>query len=214
MASDFTRSLTLVLGWLYGRARESWSQNIMINDSAPLRRGRLFIVALLALFTGGAAFSIRAGTAVHMRTEYLDPLDKLNAGEMLGAALGDSRDVADSLSALANALRHTGASREAESVARQARDLTLKLLPRESEPVAVANRELGAALCAQGMLTAGLDFLHDSEAFFSAHPKVEPRSAAITRSASRYSWAAADRSRGSWRRGMASGYGTGRGRTT
>jgi len=60
----------------------------MINDSAPLRRGRLFIVALLALFTGGAAFSIRAGTAVHMRTEYLDPLDKLNAGEMLGAALG------------------------------------------------------------------------------------------------------------------------------
>src|SRR3954464_6109416 len=60
----------------------------MINDSAPLRRGRLFIVALLALFTGGAAFSIRAGTAVHMRTEYLDPLGKLNAGEMLGAALG------------------------------------------------------------------------------------------------------------------------------
>lgn len=60
----------------------------MINDSAPLRRGRLFIVALLALFTGGAAFSIRAGTAVHMRTEYLDPLNTLNAGEMLGAALG------------------------------------------------------------------------------------------------------------------------------
>ncbi|HET7085697.1 MAG TPA: MFS transporter [Rhizomicrobium sp.] len=60
----------------------------MINDAAPLRRGRLFIVALLALFTGGAAFSIRAGTAVHMRTEYLEPLDKLNAGQMLGAALG------------------------------------------------------------------------------------------------------------------------------
>ena len=35
---------------------------------------------------------------------------------------------------------------------------------------------------------------------------------AITRSASRYSWAAADRSRGSWRRGMASGYGTAPGR--
>ena len=37
---------------------------------------------------GGAAFSVRAGTAVHMRAEYLDPLDKLNAGQMLGTALG------------------------------------------------------------------------------------------------------------------------------
>jgi MFS family permease len=59
-----------------------------MTDSAPLRRGRLFIVALLALFTGGAAFSVRAGTAVHMRAEYLDPLNQGNAGEMLGAALG------------------------------------------------------------------------------------------------------------------------------
>ncbi len=59
-----------------------------MTDSAPLHRGRLFIVALLALFTGGAAVSMRAATAVHMRTEYLDPLDKLNAGEMLGTALG------------------------------------------------------------------------------------------------------------------------------
>jgi len=59
-----------------------------MTDSAPLRRGRLFIVALLALFTGGAAFSVRAGTAVHMRAEYLDPLNQGNAGEMLGTALG------------------------------------------------------------------------------------------------------------------------------
>ena len=59
-----------------------------MTDSAPLHRGRLFIVAWLALFTGGAAVSMRAATAVHMRTEYLDPLDKLNAGEMLGTALG------------------------------------------------------------------------------------------------------------------------------
>ena len=60
----------------------------IMTDSAPLHRGRLFLVALLALFTGGAAVSMRAATAVHMRTEYLDPLDKLNAGEMLGTALG------------------------------------------------------------------------------------------------------------------------------
>ena len=58
------------------------------NTDTPLRRGRLFIVALLALFTGGAAVSMRAATAVHMRTEYLDPIDPANAGAMLGTALG------------------------------------------------------------------------------------------------------------------------------
>src|SRR5690242_5261109 len=60
----------------------------MFNDAPSLRRGRLFIVALLALFTAGAAVSMRAATAVHMRSEYLDPIDKLNAGEMLGTVLG------------------------------------------------------------------------------------------------------------------------------
>ena len=54
----------------------------------PLRRGRLFIVALMALFTAGAAVSMRAATAVHMRGEYLDPIDAVNAGAMLGAVLG------------------------------------------------------------------------------------------------------------------------------
>ncbi len=54
----------------------------------PLRRGRLFIVALMALFTAGAAVSMRAATAVHMRSEYLDPIDAGNAGAMLGAVLG------------------------------------------------------------------------------------------------------------------------------
>jgi MFS family permease len=61
-----------------------------ITDSAPLNRSRLFIVALLALFTGGAAVSMRAATAVHMRAEYLDPLDKTTAGEMLGTVLGSA----------------------------------------------------------------------------------------------------------------------------
>jgi len=62
----------------------------IMTDSAPLNRSRLFIVALLALFTGGAAVSMRAATAVHMRAEYLDPLDKTNAGEMLGTVLGSA----------------------------------------------------------------------------------------------------------------------------
>jgi MFS family permease len=60
----------------------------MEADALPLRRGRLFVVALLALFTGGAAVSMRAVTAVHMRSDYLDALDRVNAGEMLGTVLG------------------------------------------------------------------------------------------------------------------------------
>ncbi len=58
------------------------------STDTPLRRGRLFFVALMALFTAGAAVSMRAATAVHMRSEYLDPIDAVNAGAMLGAVLG------------------------------------------------------------------------------------------------------------------------------
>jgi fucose permease len=79
---------------------------MMINDAAPgasarpeaaayrrattetLRRGRIFIITLLALFTAGAAVSMRAATAVHMRSEYLDPLGPLSAGERLATVLG------------------------------------------------------------------------------------------------------------------------------
>jgi MFS family permease len=59
-----------------------------VLDSAPLNRGRIFVVTLLALFTAGAAVSMRAVTAVHMQADYLDPIDKANAGAMLGTALG------------------------------------------------------------------------------------------------------------------------------
>jgi MFS family permease len=60
----------------------------MIDPTMPLRRGRIFIVTLLALFTAGAAVSLRAVTAVHMRADYLDAIDKVRAGEMLGTVLG------------------------------------------------------------------------------------------------------------------------------
>ena len=60
----------------------------MTDNATPLRRGRIFIVTLLALFTAGAAVSLRAVTAVHMRTDYLDAIDKVRAGEMLGTVLG------------------------------------------------------------------------------------------------------------------------------
>jgi len=51
-------------------------------------RGRIFIITLLALFTAGAAVSMRAATAVHIQTEYLDPLGALTAGERLATVLG------------------------------------------------------------------------------------------------------------------------------
>ena len=60
----------------------------MALDAAPLRRGRIFAAALLTLFTAGAAVSLRAVTAVHIRTEFLDPIDAVNAGAMLGTVLG------------------------------------------------------------------------------------------------------------------------------
>jgi hypothetical protein len=53
-----------------------------------LHRGRIFVITLLALFTAGAAVSMRAATAVHMRSEYLDPLGTLSAGERLATVLG------------------------------------------------------------------------------------------------------------------------------
>ena len=57
-------------------------------DAAPLNRGRIFIVTLMALFTAGAAVSMRAATAVQMQSEYLAPFGAATAGERLATALG------------------------------------------------------------------------------------------------------------------------------
>jgi MFS family permease len=53
-----------------------------------ISRGRIFIVTLMALFTAGAAVSMRAATAVQMQSEYLAPLGAATAGERLATALG------------------------------------------------------------------------------------------------------------------------------
>jgi MFS family permease len=58
------------------------------RDAAPLNRGHIFIVTLLALFTAGSAVSMRAATAVHIQAEYLDPLGTASAGERLATVLG------------------------------------------------------------------------------------------------------------------------------
>src|SRR3569833_1763589 len=54
--------------------------------ATKISRGRIFVLALLALFTAGAAVSLRAATAVHMRMDYLG--DNARAGEMIGTVLG------------------------------------------------------------------------------------------------------------------------------
>jgi MFS family permease len=56
--------------------------------ATQISRARIFVLALMALFTAGAAVSLRAATAVHMRMDYLDTLDKARAGEMIGTVLG------------------------------------------------------------------------------------------------------------------------------
>jgi MFS family permease len=56
--------------------------------STDTRRGRAFVIALLALFTAGAAVSLRAVTAAHMRADYLDALDPARAGERIATVLG------------------------------------------------------------------------------------------------------------------------------
>src|SRR3569623_376555 len=74
-----------------GRGGKTGPDKMIIDDTAgaaPLHRGRIFVLSLMALFTAGAAVSLRAATAVHMRMDYLDALDKTRAGEMLGTVLG------------------------------------------------------------------------------------------------------------------------------
>src|SRR5438132_9758282 len=90
MGRDFTESPKPVLALATGRAGQNRSHITMINDSAPdgLHRGRIFVLALLALFTAGAAVSLRAATAVHMRQDYLDAMDPGAAGQMIGTVLG------------------------------------------------------------------------------------------------------------------------------
>jgi MFS family permease len=58
------------------------------GEGDGLRRGRIFVLALAALFTAGAAVSVRAVTAVHMRAEFLDTINPAHADAMLGTVLG------------------------------------------------------------------------------------------------------------------------------
>ena len=53
-----------------------------------IRRGRIFLIMTLALMIAAASVAGRAVTAIHVQNEYLNPIDRLSASEMLGSVLG------------------------------------------------------------------------------------------------------------------------------
>ena len=58
------------------------------RDSPSLRRGRIFLIMLLALFTAAGTVALRAATATHLRADFLHPLDPIRSSELLGSVLG------------------------------------------------------------------------------------------------------------------------------
>jgi hypothetical protein len=62
------------------------------NNSATLptpdNASRLFLIAVLALFTAALSFSMRAALAGDIKTNVFDPINAAGSGEMIGAALG------------------------------------------------------------------------------------------------------------------------------
>ena len=58
--------------------------------TAGINRSRLFWLAVLALFTAAASASIRAAIASSLKAEWIDPIAPLQAGELIGSALGSA----------------------------------------------------------------------------------------------------------------------------
>lgn len=57
---------------------------------AGIRRGRLFWLGVLALFTAAASAAIRAAIASSLKAEWIDPIAPITAGELIGSALGSA----------------------------------------------------------------------------------------------------------------------------
>lgn len=55
-----------------------------------LNRSRLFWLGVLALFTAAASAAIRSAIASDIKTAWIDPVAPLQAGELIGAALGSA----------------------------------------------------------------------------------------------------------------------------
>ena len=59
-------------------------------EARGLNKSRLFWLAVLALFTAAASASIRAAIASSLKAEWIDPIAPLEAGELIGSALGSA----------------------------------------------------------------------------------------------------------------------------
>ena len=53
-------------------------------------RGRLFWLGVLALFTAAASAALRAAIAGDLKAEWIDPIAPVEAGELIGSALGSA----------------------------------------------------------------------------------------------------------------------------
>src|SRR5688500_7297759 len=58
--------------------------------TAGINRSRLFWLAVLALFTAAASFSLRAAIASSLKAEWIDPIASLTSGELIGSALASA----------------------------------------------------------------------------------------------------------------------------
>ena len=59
-------------------------------DGRTINRGRLFWLGVLALFTAAASAAIRAAVAASIKAQWIDPVAPVNAGELIGSALGSA----------------------------------------------------------------------------------------------------------------------------
>jgi MFS family permease len=59
-------------------------------ETAAYDRRRLFWLGVLALFTAAASAAIRAAIAGSLKTQWIDPVAPIQAGEMIGSALGSA----------------------------------------------------------------------------------------------------------------------------
>lgn len=59
-------------------------------QATELDRGRLFYLGVLALFTAAASAAIRAAIASSLKAQWIDPIASVQAGELIGSALGSA----------------------------------------------------------------------------------------------------------------------------
>ena len=59
-------------------------------EAIPENRSRLFWLSVLALFTAAASAALRAAVASSLKAQWIDPIAPVEAGELIGSALGSA----------------------------------------------------------------------------------------------------------------------------